>query len=340
MIIILKKQICDKDIDLFEGKIIGDYVHGKFLIGENTVFEILESYDEKFLSEIESNPIVDRVINEKYEFKFSSRVFKKEDTIIDLGDDVKIGGDNLSVIAGPCSVEDNGILDEIGFNLKNMGIQIIRGGIFKPRTSPYSFQGLGVKGLKILKTVAEKYNLKIASELTSFEYLDEFCEYVDIIQVGARNMQNFELLKKLGKTNKPIILKRAFSATIQEFIMSAEYIISQGNDKVILCERGIRTFETYTRNTLDISCIPLIKKLTHLPIIADPSHSGGRWDLVRPLSLASVAAGAHGLLIEVHPEPKKALSDGEQTLNLNNFYKLLRDVISLRNTMDLVFEID
>jgi 3-deoxy-7-phosphoheptulonate synthase len=250
---------------------------------------------------------VDNVIRVQEPFKKVNRKFKATDTIIKVGD-VEIGGDNVVVMAGPCSVESYEQVDIIAKACKDAGARILRGGAFKPRTSPYSYQGMGVEGLKILKEI---------------ENIEDFVKYVDIIQIGARNMQNFSLLKDLGKLDTPILLKRGFSNTIEEWLMSAEYIMAGGNHKVILCERGIRTFETYTRNTLDISTVPVVKKLSHLPVIIDPSHAAGKWDLVESLSMASIAAGADGLIIEVHHEPEKAFSDGAQSLKPKTFDELM-----------------
>lgn len=256
----------------------------------------------------------------------------KEKTIVNVGD-VEIGGDKLTIIAGPCSVESKEQINIVSESVKNSGASVLRGGAFKPRTSPYSFQGLELDGLKLLNEAKKNTNLPIVSEIMSVSMIEKFIEEVDIIQVGARNMQNFDLLKELGKTKKPILLKRGFCATIEELLNSAEYIISGGNENIILCERGIRTFETMTRNTLDISAIPLLKKLTHLPVIVDPSHASGIRDLIEPLSLASICAGADGLIIEVHNDPKNALCDGEQSLDLVEFDNLFKKVKKVANAL-------
>jgi len=269
-----------------------------------------------------SFPCVDSVIRIQEPFKKVNRKIKSEDTIIDVNG-IKIGGKEIIVIAGPCSVESYEQVDIIAKAVKASGAKLLRGGAFKPRTSPYSYQGMGIEGLKILYDVGAKYNLPIVSELMDKDHIEYFLKYVDIIQIGARNMQNFALLKELGKLDKPILLKRGFSNTIEEWLMSAEYIMAGGNDKVILCERGIRTFEPYTRNTLDISTVPIVKKVSHLPVIIDPSHAAGKWDLVESLSLASIAAGADGLIIEVHHEPEKAFSDGAQSLKPKTFDNLM-----------------
>lgn len=255
------------------------------------------------------------------QYKLVSREFKNQDTIIDIKGH-KIGGDNFMYIAGPCSVENKNMLTKIAQKAKSNGAVALRGGAYKPRTSPYDFQGLGEEGLKYLREVADENNLLVVTEAMDTENLDLVCKYTDIIQIGARNMQNFSLLKKLGDINKPILLKRGLSATINEFLMSAEYIIAHGNKNVILCERGIRTFETMTRNTLDINAIALIKEESHLPIIIDASHGTGKRTLVEPITLAGVIAGANGAMVEVHENPECALSDGPQSLNFEMFDNL------------------
>ena len=265
---------------------------------------------------------VDSVIRIQEPFKKVNRKLKNEDTIIKVKN-VEIGGNEIVVMAGPCSVESREQVEIIAEKVKASGAKILRGGAYKPRTSPYSYQGMGEEGLKILREVADKNDLLVVSELMDKDHIKQFEEYVDIIQIGARNMQNFALLKELGKTQTPVMLKRGFSNTIEEWLMSAEYIMAGGNESVILCERGIRTFEPMTRNTLDISTIPIVKKLSHLPVIIDPSHAAGKWDLVESLSMASVAAGADGLIIEVHHEPEKALSDGAQSLKPKKFDELM-----------------
>ena len=264
-------------------------------------------------------------------YKKGNRKFHPDDTVIDLGGGSVIGGGQLGIIAGPCSVECEEQIGEVAEAVRNAGAAFLRGGAFKPRTSPYSFQGLRAEGLELLRHARRKTGLPIVTEIMSASHLVLF-EDVDIIQVGARNMQNFELLKELGKCDKPILLKRGLANTIEELLMSAEYIMAAGNEKVILCERGIRTFETMTRNTLDISAVPLLKKLSHLPVVVDPSHAAGIASLVEPLALASVAAGADGLIIEVHNDPPHALSDGAQSLTPAQFAALtvrLREVAPL-----------
>ena len=275
---------------------------------------------------IEVDPAVEKVMHVSEPYKLANRAFHPEDSVIDVGG-VKIGGGHLAVIAGPCSVESKEQVIEIAKAAKAAGANLLRGGAFKPRTSPYAFQGMGSAGLDILVAAKEATGLPIVSELMDAEYLDEFIEKVDLIQIGARNMQNFDLLKKVGKaTKKPILLKRGLSATFQEWIMSAEYIMASGNPNVILCERGVRTFESYTRNTLDLQAVPVIKELTHLPIIIDPSHAGGKWWLVNPMAKAAVAAGCDGLMIEVHNNPEKALCDGKQSIKPETFDEIMKKI--------------
>ena len=268
---------------------------------------------------------VDKVIHVQEPYKLANRAFHPEDSIIDVSG-VKVGSENLALIAGPCSVETYDQVLGIAKAVKASGANMLRGGAFKPRTSPYSFQGLGLEGLDILCAVKEEVGLPIVTELMSEKYLDVFNEKVDLIQIGARNMQNFDLLKELGQLDRPILLKRGLNATYEEWIMSAEYIMASGNENIILCERGIRTFESYTRNTLDLQSIPVLRKLTHLPIIIDPSHAGGIWWLVDSMAKASVAAGADGLMIEVHNDPENALCDGAQSLKPEKYDFLLKDL--------------
>ena len=279
---------------------------------------------------IDSNSIltfngVDKILKVEEPFKKANRLFKPEDTVINVNGTL-VGGNLLGIMAGPCSVESEEQIIEIAKSVKASGANFLRGGAFKPRTSPYSFQGLELEGLRLLKRAKEETGLSIVTEIMSTNYIDEFVRDVDVIQVGARNMQNFDLLKQLGKTNKPILLKRGLSSTIEEWLMSAEYIMAGGNENVILCERGIRTYEGYTRNTLDLSAIPVIKKLSHLPVIVDPSHASGYWYLVEPLAKAAIAAGADGLMIEVHNDPQHALSDGQQSVKPELFDTIMKKV--------------
>ncbi|MBU3133233.1 3-deoxy-7-phosphoheptulonate synthase [Clostridium gasigenes] len=275
--------------------------------------------------QIEANNIVEKVMHVQEPFKKANRLFHPENTIVDVCGQ-KIGGKKIAIIAGPCSVESEDQITLIANEVKELGAGFLRGGAFKPRTSPYSFQGLEHDGLELLKKARAKSGLPIVTEIMSPYDVELFAKDVDIIQVGARNMQNFDLLKELGKINKPILLKRGLSATIEELLMSAEYIMAGGNENVILCERGIRTFETYTRNTLDLSAIPAIKKLSHLPVVVDPSHATGKRFMIDPLSKAAIAVGADGLIIEVHNDPEKALCDGPQSIKPDQFGKLFKDL--------------
>ena len=270
----------------------------------------------------------------KEPYKRASRKFHPQDTIVKIADEEIVGGKKLMMIAGPCSVESEEQIIEIAKKVKESGANFLRGGAFKPRTSPYAFQGLKYDGLELLKKARQVTGLKIVTEIMSTDDIEVFEKDVDVIQIGARNMQNFDLLKKIGKVNKPILLKRGIAATIEEWLMSAEYIMSEGNENVILCERGIRTYETATRNTLDISAIPMIKKLSHLPIVVDPSHAAGlRW-MVEPLSKAAVACGADGLIIEVHNNPEKALSDGKQSITPDMYDKIVKELKKVAISVD------
>jgi len=293
---------------------------------ERTIIGVIGAEDAIRLEPLEAIPGVEKVMTILKPYKLVSRDFKKENTVIDLGSGVKIGGKEIVVMAGPCSVENEKLLIEIAKDVLAAGAKVLRGGAFKPRTSPYSFQGLGEKGLKLLKKAKDETGLLIVTELMDVRDVELVQKYADIIQIGARNMQNFNLLKEVGRTKKPILLKRGMSNTIKEFLMSAEYVLSEGNFNVILCERGIRTFEEETRFTLDISAVPVIKNLSHLPCIIDPSHATGKWGLVPPCAKASVAAGADGLIIEVHPTPEKAFSDGSQSLYPEKFLSLMQDL--------------
>jgi len=258
-------------------------------------------------------------------YKLASRTFRPHNTVVTIGD-VRIGGDEVVVMAGPCSAETDEQVEASAAAVKNAGAKVFRGGAFKPRSSPYSFQGLGEEGLRILRSAADRHNLKLVSEVMDVSQIEVVVRYADILQVGARNMQNFTLLRELGHTRTPVLLKRGISATIEEWLLSAEYILSGGNMSVMLCERGIRTFESYTRNTLDISAIPVVQQLSHLPVIVDPSHGTGRRDKVTPMARAAVAAGADGLIIEVHHDPDHALSDGAQSLFPSQFDRLMAEL--------------
>ncbi len=285
--------------------------------------------DEAILQSVplEAIPGVEKVLPILKPFKLASLEFRREKTVISVGGQ-EIGGARIAVMAGPCAVENRALLFEIAKECKNAGANFIRGGAFKPRTSPYAFQGLEEEGLKYLAEARERTGLPIVTEVMDPRDIELIAKYADVFQIGARNMQNFRLLKEVGLYKKPVLLKRGISATIKEWLMSAEYIMAGGNQSVILCERGIRTYETATRNTLDLSAIPVLKQMTHLPVIVDPSHAVGKWDLVAPMAKAAVAAGADGLLIEVHSNPEEALCDGEQSLKPKSF-KLLMDELRL-----------
>lgn len=326
MVIVMKRGATEEVIAKIASKMtsLGCEVHrvqGK----DNSILGLVGDTSRIDPSQIRANINVQDVIIVNHSFKLASRDFHPEDTIIDV-DGVKIGGDNIVVIAGPCAVESEEQLMTIAKAVKASGANMIRGGAFKPRTSPYSFQGMGEDGLKLLKKAKEITGLPIVTEIMDETNFDIVEKYADILQIGARNMQNFSLLKRAGKSNKPILLKRGLAATIEELLMSAEYIMSKGNEQVILCERGIRTFETYTRNTLDLSAVPALQELSHLPIIIDPSHATGRWSMIEPLSKASIACGADGLMIEVHNEPEIAVSDGAQSLKPEKFEALMRSI--------------
>ena len=326
MIVVMNPKVTDSDIDIVKKELEskGLSIH----LSQGSTYCIIGIVGDS--SNIDPDKLlafdgVDNVLKVQQPFKKANRLFKPEDSIIKV-ENTLVGGNNLGIMAGPCSVENEEQIVEIAKKVKASGANFLRGGAFKPRTSPYSFQGLKYEGLELLNEAKAKTGLPIVTELMSPYDIETFVEKADIIQVGARNMQNFDLLKELGKINKPILLKRGLSATIEELLMSAEYIMAGGNEQVILCERGIRTFETYTRNTLDLSAVPAIKKLSHLPVIIDPSHSAGKWWMVEQLSKAAVAVGADGLIIEVHNDPQKALCDGQQSLKPDVFAKLMEDL--------------
>ena len=326
MIIVLKQHSGQKEIDRVENLIKTKGLDAHIVKGAGqTIIGCIGDTSRIDAKLFEVNPYVDKVIHVQEPYKLANRSFHPEDTVVDVSG-VKVGSGNMAYIAGPCSVETYEQVLSIAKDIKAAGANMLRGGAFKPRTSPYSFQGLGLEGLDILCAVKEEVGLPIVTELMSPEYLDVFNEKVDLIQIGARNMQNFDLLKQLGQVDRPILLKRGLNATYEEWIMSAEYIMASGNENVILCERGIRTFETYTRNTLDLQSVPVLRKLTHLPVIIDPSHAGGKWWLVDSMAKASVAAGADGLMIEVHNNPEAALCDGAQSLKPEKYSELLKDV--------------
>ena len=327
MIIVFKPKTTDEDVQKIVKQVEDKGLTTHIVVGtETTICGVIGDVTKVDPKQLEVSPVVDHVMRVSEPYKLANRAFHPEDSIIDVAG-VKVGGDHLALIAGPCSVESKEQVIMIAKAAKAAGANMLRGGAFKPRTSPYAFQGMGTAGLDILLAAKKETGLPIVSELMSAEYIEEFNEKVDLVQIGARNMQNFDLLKEVGKRcTKPILLKRGLSATYEEWIMSAEYIMASGNPNVILCERGVRTYETYTRNTLDLQAIPVIKRLTHLPIIIDPSHAGGKWWLVEPMAKAAVAAGCDGLMIEVHNDPEHALCDGPQSLKPEKYTKLLKQV--------------
>ncbi|MBQ2920374.1 MAG: 3-deoxy-7-phosphoheptulonate synthase [Oscillospiraceae bacterium] len=298
---------------------------------EVTVLGLIGDTSRVDMELLGSLEIVQSVKRVSEPYKQVNRKFHPLDTVIEVGN-AKIGGGHFAMIAGPCSVETEEQIISVAQSVKASGATILRGGAYKPRTSPYAFQGLGTQGLELLRAARKATGLPICTELMDLRHLDEFHD-IDMIQIGARNMQNFDLLKEVGKTDKPILLKRGLSSTIQEWLMSAEYIMSEGNEKIILCERGIRTYETATRNTLDLSCVPILHELTHLPVVVDPSHATGKAKLVAPMAAAAVAAGADGLMIEVHNDPAHALCDGAQSLTPEKFAELASRVLTLREVL-------
>jgi len=308
---------------------------------ERTVIGVIGDKSKIDMPYLQSLSGVAEVIQISKPFKMVNREFHPDDTIVSINEQLKIGKDQqVVVMAGPCSVEAEELMLETAHQVKKAGANMIRGGAFKPRTSPYAFQGMGEEGLKIMSKAREETGLPFVTEVMDTRDVELVADYADMVQIGARNMQNFNLLKEVGKTRKPVLLKRGISATIQEWLMAAEYIASEGNTQIVLCERGIRTYENYTRNTLDLSAIPVIKKMSHLPIVIDPSHGVGYWDYVAPMARAAVAAGADGLQIEVHNNPGQAFSDGGQSLKYDNFEKLMkevREVEAVCRKMDAVY---
>ena len=329
MIIVLKPNATAKQVQHIEKKLTEKGVAAHISKGtERTIIGAIG--DERVLADmpLEAMPGVEKVMPILKPYKLVSREFRKEDSIVQVGKE-KIGGKKLAIMAGPCAVEGRKRLMAVAEEVKKAGANFIRGGAFKPRTSPYTFQGLGEEGLKYLAEVREKTGMPVVTELMDPRDTELVVKYADVIQLGARNMQNFRLLKEVGQTRTPVLLKRGLSGTIKEFLMSAEYIMSQGNHNVIFCERGIRTFETYTRNTLDLSAVPVLKKESHLPVIVDPSHGVGIREFVAPMAMAAIAAGADGIMIEVHNNPEEAFSDGEQSLKPNAFAQMLKDCAAI-----------
>ena len=326
MVIVMKPGTPEQEWKKIKENLEGRGYQINEIVGSGqTILGVIGDTSALDMNMLKVNECVDKVMRVQEPFKRANRSFHPEDSVIDVSG-VKIGGRKLAVIAGPCSVENEKQIVGVAKSVKLAGATLLRGGAFKTRTSPYSFQGLKEEGLDLLKIARKETGLPIVTEIMSARMLERFVEDVDLIQVGARNMQNFELLKELGRTNVPVLLKRGLSATIEEWLMAAGYIMAGGNDNVILCERGIRTFETYTRNTLDLSAIPAVKKLSHLPVIVDPSHAAGLWWMVEPMAKAAVAAGADGLIIEVHNDPEHALCDGAQSLKPERFARLMGEL--------------
>lgn len=333
MIIVLKPRTTEENVRRVEELVRSKGLEVHTVVGEDlTIIGCIGDTVTVDSRLFEVDKSVEKVMHVQEPYKLANRAFHPEDTIVDVSG-VKIGGNHMAMIAGPCSVESEEQVIEIAKAAKASGANILRGGAFKPRTSPYSFQGMGLEGLDILCKAREVTGLPICTELMSAEYLDVFDEKVDLIQIGARNMQNFDLLKKLGQTKRPILLKRGLNATFEEWVMSAEYIMAAGNPNVIFCERGIRTFESYTRNTLDLQAIPVMKRRSHLPIIVDPSHAGGKWWLVEPMAKAAVACGADGLMIEVHNNPECALCDGGQSLKPEKYDRMMKEISGIMNVL-------
>lgn len=330
MVIVMEENATQEDIERVIQKVVEVGFKAHPDRGENhTIIGVVGEGDREYiLNNIGTFRGVERVVEITQPFKLASRTFKSSPSVYDISG-AKIGDDNFCIIAGPCAVETRQQVLETAHFLKEEGIKFLRGGAYKPRTSPYSFQGLKEAGLGILKEAADLTGLRIVTEVMDTREVEIVSKYADVLQIGTRNMQNFSLLKEVGKMNKPVLLKRGLSATYRELLMAAEYIISEGNSQVILCERGIRTFTDETRNTLDISAIPVVKRYSHLPIIVDPSHASGDWRYIIPLSKAAVAAGADGIIVEVHPDPQNALSDGSQSLNFEQFRELMNQVKKL-----------
>jgi len=324
MIIVLKKDATREQVEHIMEKVESLGLKPWLSEGvERSIIGVIGEEDMLRALPLEGFPGIEKVMPILKPYKLASKDFKPDPSEIDIGGGIKVGGNRIIVMAGPCSVEDEESLIDIAKKVKASGASVLRGGAFKPRTSPYSFQGLGEEGLRYMAEAKERTDILLVSELMDVRNLDLLMRYADIIQIGARNMQNYDLLREVGKSDKPILLKRGMANTIKEFLMSAEYVLSEGNPNVILCERGIRTFEDYTRFTLDINAVPAIKELSHLPIVVDPSHGTGRWSMVSAMSRAAIAAGADGLIIEVHNNPEEALSDGDQSLLPEKFEMMM-----------------
>ena len=333
MIIVMNQASTKENLEKVEQKIVSAGLRYHLSTGESrTIVGVIG--DKKLIADLQMNAFegVEKTVRITEKYKLVSREFKPDDTVIDIGG-VKVGAGHVTVMAGPCAVESMEQLMEAAKCVKAGGAQFLRGGAFKPRTSPYDFQGLAEEGLQMLRKAADATGLKVVTEIVNINDVELIAKYADVFQIGARNMQNFQLLKAVGKTKTPVLLKRGLSATISEWLNAAEYIVAEGNDNVIFCERGIRTYETFTRNTLDLSAVAAIKELSHLPIIVDPSHGTGRWQMVRPMARAAMAAGADGLMIEVHPHPEMALSDGDQSLTPKHFTRVMKEIHCIANAM-------
>lgn len=334
MIVIMRTDATQEQIDAVRQRIEEGGVESTASQGvDKTVIGLIGKRPPGMMERVQVLPGVEMVIPVDKPYKFAARAEGGEDTLIRVGN-VTFGGNEVAVIGGPCSVESEEQIVATAEAVKEAGGHILRGGAYKPRTSPYSFQGMGIQGLELLRTASNATGLPLITEVMDPRRVPIVAEFVDILQIGARNMQNFTLLQEVGKTDRPVLLKRGMSASIEDLLMSAEYIMAAGNMRVILCERGIRTFETATRNTLDLSAIPVIKEQSHLPVVIDPSHATGRWELVKPMALAAVAAGADGLMIEVHPDPEQALSDGPQSVTPERFFDIMDAVRKVAAAVD------
>ena len=329
MVIIMKQDATASEIDNVIKNVQATGLEAKIMVGTGqTIVGVLGDKAKMCCLAVEALDGVEKTVAISKSYKLASRQFHPESTVIDVGG-IRIGGGDLVVMAGPCAVESREQILECAEIVKNAGANFLRGGAFKPRTSPYSFQGLEEEGLRYLREAGDKYGLKVTTEVTEVENVRLVASYTDVLQIGARNMQNFRLLKEVGRSKRPVLLKRGLSATLDEWLHAAEYIMSEGNPNVIFCERGIRTYEPYTRNTLDLSAVPAIKHLSHLPIVVDPSHGTGKWRMIKPMAFAALAAGADGLMTEMHPNPAKALSDGAQSLTPEHFGLLMDGVTKL-----------
>jgi 3-deoxy-7-phosphoheptulonate synthase len=326
MIIVMSHQAAPAQVDAVVERIKEIGMRPEVSIGEDrAVIGVIGGNAYAYREAFSHLPGIQEIVQITKPFKLASREFQPRDTVVDVGG-VPIGGEEVVMMAGPCSVEDRAMLLEVARFVAAHGARILRGGAFKPRTSPYSFQGLGEAGLRLLAEAREETGLRVVTEVVSPADVELVARYADMLQVGTRNMQNYALLQEVGRSNRPVLLKRGMSSTVEEWLLAAEYVLSQGNRGVVLCERGIRTFENSTRFTLDLNSVPLVRELSHLPIVVDPSQGTGRWSLVRPMSLAAVAAGAQGLIVEVHPRPQEALSDGAQSLDFESFERLSREL--------------